>query len=193
MSDATPNPPSTIPVPAPAVPEPVPVPTPAMPSSDRSIPPSAAPAAAAKPLEKQPPPEALGRSVGGHSTKIHALCDSLGLPIRFLLSGGEVHDSRMAQSLFDGLFGTHLLADKGYDSQSLVTAAEAAGMIVLIPSRSNSLNPRTCDPAIYRERNQIERLFNRLKNCRRVASRYEKTARNYLAMLQIAGMMLWLA
>ena len=164
-----------------------------MPSSDRSIPPSAAPAAAAKPLEKQPPPEALGRSVGGHSTKIHALCDSLGLPIRFLLSGGEVHDSRMAQSLFDGLFGTHLLADKGYDSQSLVTAAEAAGMIVLIPSRSNSLNPRTCDPAIYRERNQIERLFNRLKNCRRVASRYEKSARNYLAMLQIAGMMLWLA
>ena len=47
-------------------------------------------------------------------------------------------------------------------------------MVVLIPSRSNSLNPRTYDPAIYRERNQIERLFNRLKNCRRVASRYEK-------------------
>ena len=66
-------------------------------------------------------------------------------------------------------------------------------MIVLIPSRSNSLNARTYDPAIYRERNQIERLFNRLKNCRRVANRYEKTARNYLAMLQIAGMMLWLA
>ena len=74
-----------------------------------------------------------------------------------------------------------------------LAVAEAAGMIVLIPSRSNSLNPRTYDPAIYRERNQIERLFNRLKNCRRVASRYEKTARNYRAMLQIAGSMLWLA
>ena len=104
-----------------------------------------------------------------------------------------MHDSRMAQALFGGLFGKHLLADKGYDSQSLVTAAEAAGMVVLIPSRSNSSNPRTYDPAIYRERNQIERLFNRLKNCRRVASRYEKTARNFLAMLQIAGTMLWLA
>lgn len=192
MSEPAPSPPAPISIPAPAVPEPVPV-APETPASDPSIPPSAAPAASAKPLEKQPHPEALGRSVGGHSTKIHAICDSLGLPIRFLLSGGEVHDSRMAQSLFDGLFGKHLLADKGYDSQSLVAAAEAAGMIVLIPSRRNSLNPRTYDPAIYRERNQIERLFNRLKNCRRVATRYEKTARNFLVMLQIAGAMLWLA
>lgn len=193
MSEPTPNPPTPpTPIPAPAVPEPVPT-APEIPASNSSIPPPATPVPSAKPLEKQPHPEALGRSVGGHSTKIHCICDSLGLPIRFLLSGGEVHDSRMAQALFDGLFGKHLLADKGYDSQSLVTAAEAAGMVVLIPSRSNSLKPRAYDPAIYRERNQIERLFNRLKNCRRVASRYEKTARNYLAMLQIAGTMLWLA
>lgn len=188
MSEPAPNPPA----PPTPIPQPVPV-TPETPAPDSSIPSPSTPVAPAKPLEKQPHPEALGRSVGGHSTKIHCICDSLGLPIRFLLSGGEVHDSRMAQALFDGLFGKHLLADKGYDSQSLVTAAEAAGMVVLIPSRSNSLNPRTYDPAIYRERNQIERLFNRLKNCRRVASRYEKTARNYLAMLQIAGTMLWLA
>ena len=192
MSEPAPSPPSPISIPAPAAPQPVPV-IPETPVANSSIPPAATPAAPAKPLEKQPHPEALGRSVGGHSTKIHCICDSLGLPIRFLLSGGEVHDSRMAQALFDGLFGKHLLADKGYDSQSLVAAAEAAGMIVLIPSRSNSLNPRKYDPAIYRERNQIERLFNRLKNCRRVASRYEKTARNFLAMLQIAGTMLWLA
>lgn len=193
MSEPAPNPPAPpSPIPAPAVPEPVPA-APETPAPDSSIPPTATTSASAKASEKQPHPEALGRSVGGHSTKIHCICDSLGLPIRFLLSGGEVHDSRMAQALFDGLFGKHLLADKGYDSQSLVTAAEAAGMVVLIPSRSNSLNPRTYDPAIYRERNQIERLFNRLKNCRRVASRYEKTARNFLAMLQIAGTMLWLA
>ena len=193
MSEPAPNPPAPpIPSPAPAVPEPVPA-APETGAPDSSIPPPAATAASAKPSEKQPHPEALGRSVGGHSTKIHCICDSLGLPIRFLLSGGDVHDSRMAQALFDGLFGKHLLADKGYDSQRLVAAAEAAGMVVLIPSRSNSLNPRTYDPAIYRERNQIERLFNRLKNCRRVASRYEKTARNFLAMLQIAGTMLWLA
>lgn len=120
-------------------------------------------------------------------------CDALGLPIRFLLSGGEVHDSKMAQSLIDGLAAEHLLADKGYDSRQLVAAAEAAGMTVLIPSRKNSLAPRSGDAVIDRERNQVERLFNRLKNCRRVATRYEKTARNFLAMLQLAGTMLWLA
>ena len=64
--------------------------------------------------------------MGGHSTKIHCLCDSIGLPIRFLLSGGEVHDSRMAQALFDGLFGQHLLADKGYDSADFVADLRAA-------------------------------------------------------------------
>lgn len=143
--------------------------------------------------EKQAHPEALGRSVGGHSTKIHVVCDALGLPVRILLSGGEVHDSRMALPLIEGLVAENFLADKGYDSKSLVAALEAEGMTVLIPSRSNSLNPRTYDPEIYRERNQIERLFNRLKNCRRVATRYEKTARNFLAMLQLAGSMLWLA
>lgn len=121
------------------------------------------------------------------------VCDALGLPVRFLLSGGEVHDSKMAGSLIEGLIAEYVLADKGYDSKSLVEAAEAEGMTVFIPSRSNSLEPRTYDPVIYKERNSIERLFNRLKNCRRVATRYEKTARNFLAMLQLAGTMLWLA
>jgi transposase len=182
--------------PAPSPPRPETLPVLAIPDptlSDPAAASSGTPTEAAKAQEKQPHPEALGRSVGGHSTKIHAVCDALGLPVRFLLSGGEVHDSRMAQAMIDGLVAEHLLADKGYDSRNLVAAAEAAGMTVLIPSRSNSLEPRTYDPVIYRERNQIERLFNRLKNCRRVATRYEKTARNYLAMLQLAGIMLWLA
>lgn len=142
---------------------------------------------------KEPHPEALGRSVGGHSSKIHVACDALGLPIRFLLSGGEVHDSRMAQALIEGLDADCVLADKGYDSRDLAAAAEAAGMTVLIPSRRNSLNPRDYDRVIYKERGQVERLINRLKNCRRIATRYEKTARNFLAMLQLAGAMLWLA
>ena len=188
MSDPAANPPP-LPeaTPVPIAPETPPV-APEPPPPD----PVAATVEPAKPQEKQPHPEALGRSVGGPSTKIHAVCDALGLPVRFLLSGGEVHDSRMAQALIDGLVAEHFLADKGYDSRSLVAAAEAAGMTVLIPSRSNSLEPRTYDPVIYKERNQIERLFNRLKNCRRVATRYEKTARNFLAMLQLAGTMLWL-
>ena len=175
--------------PTPVLPEAIPIlsipPEPTPPIPESSIP--------LKTLEKKPHPEALGRSVGGHTTKIHMVCDALGLPVRFLLSGGEVHDSKMAGSLIEGLNAEHFLADKGYDSKSLVEAAEAEGMTVLIPSRSNSLEPRTYDAVIYKERNQIERLFNRLKNCRRVATRYEKSARNFLAMLQLAGTMLWLA
>lgn len=99
----------------------------------------------------------------------------------------------MAQSLIEGLHADYLLADKGYDSNDFIAEVERAGMTVVIPSKRNRLQPRTYDKAIYRERNQIERLFNRLKNCRRMATRYEKTARNFLAMLQLAGMMLWLA
>ena len=110
-----------------------------------------------------------------------------------LLSGGEVADITMAPSLVEGLMGEYLLADKGYDSAEFVKALEADGMTVVIPSRKNRLVPREYDRVIYRERNAVERLLNRLKNCRRVATRYEKTARNYLAMLQLAGTMLWLA
>lgn len=165
-------------------------PKPVIPTPDS---PPTVPIPAAKPPEKPVHPEALGRSVGGHTTKVHAVCDAFGLPIRFLLTGGEVHESRMAQSLIEGLHADYLLADKGYDSNDFIAEVERAGMTVVIPSKRNRLQPRTYDKAIYRERNQIERLFNRLKNCRRMATRYEKTARNFLAMLQLAGMMLWLA
>lgn len=99
----------------------------------------------------------------------------------------------MAHALIEGVIADYLLADKGYDSQDFVDAAEEAGMVPVIPSRRNRIEPRAYDPVLYRERNQIERLFNRLKNCRRLATRYEKTARNFLAVLQIAGLMLWLA
>ena len=111
--------PSAAPLPVPAGPE---IPAP-IPESLSPAPACPTPAEPAKPQEKQPHPEALGRSVGGHSTKIHAVCDALGLPIRFVLSGGEVHDSKMARALIDGLAAEYLLADKGYDSRSLVAAA----------------------------------------------------------------------
>jgi Transposase DDE domain len=80
----------------------------------------------------------LGRSVGGHSTKIHAACDDLCNPMRFLLSGGEVHDSKMAGALIEGLVAEYFLAEKVYDSQSLVADAEGEVMKVLIPSHKNS-------------------------------------------------------
>jgi len=114
--------------------------------SPSSVPASAFPTEPAKPQEKQPHPEALGRSVGGHSSKIHAVCDALGLPIRFIMSEGEVHDCKMARARIDGLAAEYLLADKRYDSSSLVAAAAPTAVcncpVAVISSIGRGFRPR---------------------------------------------------
>ncbi len=85
-----------------------------------------------------------------------------------------------------------VLADKGYDADYIVEAAEAMGAEVVIPPRSMRKKPRTIDKDLYKERNLIERLFNKLKHFRRVATRYDKTASAYLAFVLLAGIFLWL-
>jgi transposase len=135
----------------------------------------------------------LGRCRGGFSTKVHVASDGLGLPVRFILTGGEAHDVTQAEALTADLPAEYVIADKGYDSDALIDRFQADGIATVIPSRCNRLKPREHDRDLYKERNQIERLINRLKQCRRLATRYDKTARNYLAFLCLAGTMLWLA
>ena len=86
-----------------------------------------------------------------------------------------------------------ILADKGYDSNAFIKAIEMSGAQPVIPPRSNRLDQRIYDEEIYKERNLIERLFQKLKNFRRVATRYERLVRNYMGMLQITAIMIWLA
>lgn len=86
-----------------------------------------------------------------------------------------------------------VLADKGYDSNSFILAIEESGAEPVIPPRKIRLKQRAYDKAIYKERNLVERLFQKLKNFRRVATRYERLARNYMGMLQIAAITIWLA
>jgi transposase len=136
--------------------------------------------------------QALGRSCGGFSTKIHAACDALGNPIRFILTGGEASDYTQALALLDGVKASAILADKGYDADYVVAAAEAMGADVVIPPKSNRKNPRDLDKNLYKERNLIERMFNKIKHFRRVATRYDKTASAYLSFVLIAGICLWL-
>ena len=119
--------------------------------------------------------------------------DALGNPIRMVLTAGQAHDVTQAEALIRDLTAEHVIADKGYDSSSLVGAIETSGAEAVIPPRSNRREPRGYDAHLYRERDQIERLFGRLKECRRVATRYEKTARNYLAFCQLASVMVLLA
>jgi transposase len=136
--------------------------------------------------------QALGRSCGGFSTKIHAACDALGNPIRFILTGGEASDYTQALSLLDGLKAKAILADKGYDADYVVHAAKAMEADVVIPPKSNRKEARSFDKVLYKERNLIERMFNKIKHFRRVATRYDKTATAYLAFVTIAGICLWL-
>lgn len=136
--------------------------------------------------------QALGRSCGGFSTKIHAACDAHGNPIRFILTGGEASDYTQALALLDGVKTTAILADKGYDADYIVDAGNEMGAEVVIPPKSNRKEARFFDKDLYKERNLIERMFNKLKHFRRVATRYDKTASAYLGFVLLAGICVWL-
>jgi transposase len=136
--------------------------------------------------------QALGRSCGGFSTKIHAACDALGNPIRLIFTGGEASDCTQALALLDGMKTRAILADRGYDADYIVDAANAMGAEAVIPPKSNRKVVRLFDKDLYKARNLIERLFNKIKHFRRVATRYDKTASAYLGFVWVAGICLWL-
>jgi transposase len=119
--------------------------------------------------------QSMGRSRGGLTSKIHAVVDTNGLPVRLALTAGEAHDNRLALSLLSRLrSGSMLLADRGYDADWIRAFATERG------------------PYLYRARNLVERFFNKIKQCRRIATRYDQLAANYLAFIQLASIRLWL-
>ena len=136
-----------------------------------------------------PEQECLGRSRGGFSTKIHACCDALGNPRRFILTPGQCSDHRQAETLLGEDIPGAVVADKGYDSQLFAQSIEQLRAEVVIPSKANAKEPRQIDKNLYKDRNKIERFFNRIKHYRRIATRYEKTACSYLAFLHVAAIM----
>lgn len=111
------------------------------------------------------------------STKVHVAVDALGNPVRLIATGGQVADVTQGQALVSGIKAEHVIADKGYDSSELVKAIETGGAQAVIPPRSNRKQPRNYDKHLYKDRNLVERFLNKVKNCRRVATRYDKTAR----------------
>ncbi len=94
--------------------------------------------------------------------------------------------------MLDGAEGDAVIADEAYDSNAIRTAVKAAGMKAVIPSRSSRRRRFRHDKALYRERNRIERCFNKLKHFRRLATRYDRRACHFLAFLYLAGAMLWM-
>lgn len=136
--------------------------------------------------------QALGRSRGGFSTKIHIAVDALGNPLRFILTAGQSHDSPQAKSLIEGYAAQVLLADKGYDDAKLIEAAEAKGMQAVIPPRANRKEQRDYDKHLYKERHLVECFINKIKHYRRVFSRFEKMSKNFLGFLSFVSALIWL-
>ena len=137
--------------------------------------------------------QAIGRSRGGLSTKIHALVDALGKPLAFLLTPGQAHDLAGADALLPQMAADLLIADRAFDADARVLEPLAtAGKSAVIPPRPNRLEPRQFDRELYKERYLIENFFCKLKQFRAIATRYDKTARNFLAAIHLAAAIIWL-
>src|SRR5260370_22171637 len=135
----------------------------------------------------------MGRSRGGLTSKIHAVVDANGLPVHLALTPGEAHDNRLCSVLLSALLPkTMLLADRGYDADWIRELARQQGAWANIPPKRNRKDPICFSPYLYRARNLIERFFNKIKQCRRVATRYDKLAANYLAFIKLASIRIWL-
>jgi len=121
------------------------------------------------------------------TTKIHALVDALGNPANLMLTAGQIHDLACAQDLIEKADPEALIADKAYDAGPLIDRLAEREITPVIPPKSNRKTKRDCDFALYRERNLIERFFNKIKHFRAIATRYDKLARNFLAAVQLVS------
>ena len=120
------------------------------------------------------------------------LTDTLGRPLRFILTAGQSGDVLAAPALLDGFKATAVLADKAYDSNALRQIIADSGAQAVIPSNRTRKVIIPHDQTLYRYRNRIERCFNKLKHFRRFATRYDRTALLFLSFIQIAAIMLWM-
>ena len=135
----------------------------------------------------------MGRSRGGLTTKIHALVDANGLPVALKLTPGQAHDGRSAADMVEGIgTGQILLADRVYDSDALRQRLKARGAWGCIKPMPNRKNTPSFSPFLYRYRNLVERFFSKIKHFRAVATRFEKHAENYLALVKLAAIQIWL-
>ncbi|MFJ3233639.1 IS5 family transposase [Streptomyces sp. NPDC086787] len=159
--------------------------------------------------------QALGRSRGGLTTKVHLAADGRGLPLAIVVTPGNVNDSTVFDTVLDAVRVPRLsagrprrrpetvIADKAYSSRAIRTGLRRRGIRAVIPERSDQIanrkrrgsaggRPPAFDPEQYKARNVVERCFNRLKQFRAVATRFDKLAARYLAGLRLASLILWL-
>src|ERR1700745_1465055 len=151
-----------------------------------------APAQCGRP-KKDGEDQAIGRSKGGLSTKIHLMVDALGNPLAFFLTGGQAHDLAGADVLLPQMKADTVLADKAFDAdERVIEPLLAAGKTPVIPPKRNRKTQRDFDKELYKARHLIENFVCKLKQFRAIATRYDKTARNFLAAIHLAAAIIWL-
>lgn len=136
--------------------------------------------------------QCLGRSKGGFTTKIHAVVDALGNPLRFILTPGQRNDITQAEFLIKDFKTTSVIADKGYDSNALIEVISENKSEVVIPPKKNRKIQREYDSHVYKERHLIECFFGKIKHFRRVFSRFDKTAAAFMGFLNFVATLIWL-
>jgi transposase len=165
--------------------------------------------------QAEPDDHAIGRSRGGPTTKIRLACDGHGRPLSVILTAGNVNDCTLFEQVIAGIRiprrrpgrpwtrPHRVLADKGYSSRAIRSYLRRRGIRTTIPERSDQQahrtrrgprggRPPTFNPTIYKRRNVVERCFQRLKQYRAIATRYDKTATSYQAMIDLATLTMWL-
>ena len=136
--------------------------------------------------------EGLGRSMGGFTTKIHAKVDALGNPLLFIITPGQMHEATQAKSLLINTFNSQVIADRAYGSCQIRTQIKNQNCTDVIPYKSNTVQPVEYDKHLYKECHAIECFFGKIKHFRRVFSRFDKSARNFIAFLSFVGACIWL-
>ena len=126
------------------------------------------------------------------STKIHLAVRGLGCPVRFVLTAGQKGDAPQAEALIKDLPAQVVMADTAYDSDQIRRVIKDKGAKAVVPNNPSRPTKHPLDKHLYAQRHLVECCFSKLKQFRRIATRYEKTARNYLAMVALAAAVLWL-
>ncbi len=131
----------------------------------------------------------IGLPRGGRNTKIHAVADALGNPIKLYLTPGNVNDCTAAADVLNGvtLSGSAVMGDKAYGTAKIREFIEANGAACCIPPKANVSEPWDCDFYQYKERHVAGCFFNKLKQFRRVATRFDKLSRNFLSFVFLAS------
>jgi len=143
-------------------------------------------------VHKKSGEQALGRSRGGFSCKIHITVDGLGNPLRLYLTAGQRHDSTQAQALLAGFDFERLIADRGYAAADFIDYLLERDISAVIPPHQRAKVLREYDKWLYRERHLVECFINKIKHFRRIFSRFEKLDQTYLGFLHFVSALIWL-